>query len=280
MNTQTQEIKTLTGHTQNLEQIAWSHDGQRLASSAACDIIVWNIKSGLAIETFGKDCHSLEVSCLAFSPDGKYLASADWDGQIILRDTNTFYMVNRLRYEKNTWITGICWSPDSSTLAIIDFYIHNHLVLWNVIENTTINMQCNSQLYRPTRMTSITYTKDGQYILTGTEDYPNKLIWNQNNTSVDKQNMLVKVDHYKRELDGTYDSFSVYNISACYDSKVFASRGGSGITKLWDIESRELIQELTDVNNPIRSIEWSPIADMFAIGCENGDIKIYSKMLG
>src|ERR1051326_8228905 len=69
--------KTLTQHTDDVYCVAYSPDGHRLASCSADNrICLWNVPSYDLQETLQGDAI---LRNLAFSPDGKWLASGGYD---------------------------------------------------------------------------------------------------------------------------------------------------------------------------------------------------------
>jgi len=91
------------------------------------------IDSGL-VTTLG--IHMKCVDSLAFSPDGKLLASGSRDGIIILRDTFLGKEYKRL-YGHQAAITGISFSPDGSELATSSS--DGRLCIWNVAKAYEVN---------------------------------------------------------------------------------------------------------------------------------------------
>jgi len=62
--------------------------------------------------------HSSTVDCLAFSPDGRLLASGSWDRTVKIWDVTTKRLVRTLGGHP-AWVRGIAFSPDGGRLAAV-----------------------------------------------------------------------------------------------------------------------------------------------------------------
>ena len=98
-------------------------DGSRLAIVGdSAGVQLFDLETGArppgvpATGLVGGDDTPGNTSAAAFSPNGRYLASGDDDGEIVVRDALSFEIHQRLSGHI-AQITGIAWSPDSERLA-------------------------------------------------------------------------------------------------------------------------------------------------------------------
>ena len=96
--------------------VAFSPDGKILASSLlafSAEVILWDIAKGKRKTSLRE---KKVITCLAYNPDGKLLATADEDGTIKLWDTATDKVKITLAGHRG-WVGCIQFDPDGKTLA-------------------------------------------------------------------------------------------------------------------------------------------------------------------
>ncbi|MEJ7637526.1 MAG: DPP IV N-terminal domain-containing protein [Singulisphaera sp.] len=109
-------------------RLAFSPDGRLLAWAGSDKTVgLWDVASGRVVRTFPG--HGNPVSAVAFSPDGRHIASAErrdlyapplWTRKLIIWDTSTGREVMTLRdvvREVFDSYHGLAFSPDGSRLA-------------------------------------------------------------------------------------------------------------------------------------------------------------------
>ena len=138
-NTNTGElIKTLTGHTSVVNSVAFSPDGNTIASGSGHwggyeskysdgeEVRLWNVHTGELIKTLTG--HKDVVSSVAFSPDGNlivsgdwydwdgYLSSGTWSGEIRVWDAHTGEHLKSLKGHTGG-VSSLAFSSDGKILA-------------------------------------------------------------------------------------------------------------------------------------------------------------------
>jgi WD40 repeat protein len=124
-----QELLTCKGHTAAVASVVFSPDGKRLASSSSVpggyspfgdpgepgEVLVWDTETGQ--ELLSLKGHSRFVNSVAFSPDGKRLATLSRDNTIKVWDAQTRQAILTLKPVPADIGGHVVFSPDGKHLA-------------------------------------------------------------------------------------------------------------------------------------------------------------------
>jgi WD40 repeat protein len=109
--------RTLKGHEQQVEAVAYAPDGKHLASlSLDNSVRVWDAQTGQAVRTLrlaDKPAGVVDSRGVAYSPDGKRIAAAGRHGSVKVWDADT----GRELYDFHDTAGSVAFSPDGKTLA-------------------------------------------------------------------------------------------------------------------------------------------------------------------
>ena len=136
------------GHTAPVVALAFSPDGNILASGSFKEIRLWDLTLEQAPRATVLQGHRDMVTTLAFSPDSKTLASTSFYGTILLWDVQTGQRRQSLSAPTDSILT-LAFSPDNKILASGGYWNpdaestirvwnpHTGRLLWTVEEHTT-----------------------------------------------------------------------------------------------------------------------------------------------
>ena len=202
--------------------------------------------------------HSDYVFSVAFSPDGKVLASGSSDKTIKLREVKTGRLINTLSGHSHT-VMSVAFSPDGRVLASGSF--DKTIKLWKVKTGREINSLSGHSHY----VYSVAFSPDGQVLASGSWDKTIKL-WE------------VKTGRETHTLTG--HSYYVMSVAFSPDGKVLASGSYDNTIKLWEVKTGRLINTLTGHSDSVSSVAFSPDGQVLASGSLDKTIKLWEVATG
>lgn len=245
-------VRTLEGHSGAVVSVAFSPNGQLLASSSSDTTIkLWNPKTGKEFYTFKE--HLKSVDSIAISPDGQTLVSGSRDTTIKIWNLTTKKEIYTLTAHTEI-VSFVAISPDGQTLASASE--DTTIELWNLSTGEkirTLKWPCSEKVYY---FSSLVFSLDGRVLISSTWDDAVSLsavAWNL--TSGEQ----IWSKHWK-EME------EVYSIAISPDGQTFASSHISRTIKLWNIYTGEEICTLTKASNSDSSLTFSPDGQLLASG--------------
>ena len=280
----TKHIKTLVGHRYTVHSVAFSPDGQTLASgSEDSTIILWDTTTGEHTRTLARPTgpfvgptdtlvgHTDTVYSVAFSPDGKTLASGSEDSTIILWDMTTGEPIKTLARPTGPFVGptdtlvghtdtvySVAFSLDGKTLA--SGSADNTIILWDA----TTGQYKQTLIGHKRAVYSIAFSPDGQTLASGSWDKTIKL-WN---TTTWK---------YTHTLAG--HEKVVYCVAFSPDGQILASGGADKAIILWDTNTGKHVETLIKHRKAVYGIAFSPDGQTLVSGSADKHVRFETRSI-
>jgi len=245
----------LKGREGILDVFAFSPKSELLAAGSREGMIfLWNVAGGKLVRKF--QAHQSDVYCLAFSPDGKWLASgAGRTGQVRLWNVADGKQVGALDGHAG-WVWSVAFSPDGKFLASVD---STTLRLWDPETGKMLHSRSGPQK----EIRCVVFSPDGQTLATsGWESWDRTiLLWD-----------VVSFKFIRRCL-GHQDG--VLSLAFSPDGKTLASVSRDNTIRLWDPESGKQKDAGLGHQAPIEAITISPDNKLIASGGRDQTVHLW-----
>jgi WD40 repeat protein/DNA-binding CsgD family transcriptional regulator len=200
----------------------------------------------------------VSISSVAFSPNGKLLATGDADGKSHLWQVETGKLLFTFTGHSNR-VWSVAFSPDGRTLA--SGSEDQTVKLWDVTTGLCVRtLQGHSNWVR-----SVAFSPDGQTLASGSEDQTVKL-WDI------RTGLCLKI------FQG--DTHRVRSVAFSPDGQTLASGSKNQTVKLWDVPTGECLKILQEHSNRVRSVAFSPDGQILASASDDQTVKLWNVHTG
>jgi WD40 repeat protein len=245
-------LKTLRGHSSRIWAIAFSPNGQILASGSADHTIrLWSAHNGTCLTVL--QGHTSGVTSVSFSPNGQILASASEDSSIKLWNVGHRTQLKTLQGH-NSWVWVVAFSPDGQTLA--SGSRDRTIRLWDM-QTTTC---CKILQGHTDWVTTLSFSPNGQTLASGSEDTSVRLWSMQDGTCFNL-------------LQG--HTSCVWAVAFHPAGQTLASGSADLSVRLWDVQNSTCLKTLQGRTNGVRSVSFSPDGSTLASGSNDALVRLW-----
>jgi len=195
---------------------------------------------------------------VAFSPDGKTLASASEDGTIKLWEVSTHKLLTTFTGHSDR-VTSVTFSPEGKTLALGSE--DGTIKLWEVSTHkllTTLTGHSDS-------VTSVAFSPEGKTLAVGSWEGTVSL-WD-------------RATHQHVATLSTETISSISSVAFSPEGKTLAVGSVDGTVSLWDRATHRCVMILEGESGPIHAVAFSPEGKTLAAGSQEGKVRLWERSI-
>jgi WD40 repeat protein len=193
-----------------------------------------------------------QLETIAISPDGLSLVAGGEKGALVVFDTKTGQIRQRLKGHLGTAVDAV-FHPQNQWLATVEEY-DTRIVFWSLLTGKPIDAWPTSEVV------ALAINVDGTYLASGSEN--NVILWD------------IETNKPQRTLIGHEESISKRGLTFHPTKPLLVSVSEGGIAFLWNVHTGEKLQQFKKPNDKT-SITFSPDGKFIAAGCYDKSVCLW-----
>jgi WD40 repeat protein len=213
-------------------------------------ITLWDTRTAHKQRDFANDTSG--IKCLSFSPDGKTIASGNWEGTVQVRGVGDGRETVAVTGHQRP-VMSLNFRPDGKMLVTAG--MDRTIKLWNLTDGSLAKALTGHDAW----VSCVRFSPDGKTIASASGGARSTLkLW-------DVQTGQESYSHTGRRS-------TIYSVTFAPDGKTLATSSLDGTIRFWDVSTREQARPLRAAGNQISSIAFTPDGERL-FSSQLGDIR-------
>lgn len=251
----------LRGHTDTINRMAWSPDGQYLASPSDDNTIrIWNVEPEVCIAVL--EGHEGSVYSVDWSPDGQKVASASSDNTVKIWDVNKLLTKKHRKpqtlFGHVSFIRDVRWSNDGQKIATGsgDCTVR----VWDAVSGKLLKTLEEPDRGEDYWISCVEWAPDDLHLAYG-----------------DDSGVITIRDVNQWTTFRTLKGHTNYVISLAWspDGQMITSGSSDKTIRLWDIKTGQQTIMLEGHTNRVKNISYSPNGNILASHAEDNTVRLW-----
>ncbi len=237
-----------------IRTVAYSPDGKYLAGGFDKTIKIWDIATKKQIALL--QGHTNIINSVAYSRDGKYIASGSFDKTIRIWNAGTKQQIALIPQEDS--VLSVAYSPDGKRMASGCI---NTIRIWDISTGQQISLLQGHTSY----VYSVAYSPDGKYLASGGMDHTIR-IWD------------IFTGQQVSLLQG--HTSEIHSVTYSPDGNYIASSSADHSIRIWSVSTGQQVSMFQGHTSWVFSIAYSPDGDYLASGSMDNSLRIWNVSTG
>lgn len=257
-------LSVFTGHTGIVNSVAFSPDGELLATGGQDGLRLWDKRTGQLVHHFA-DAGWVAYGT-AFSSNGRRLLSGNLDGTATLWDVAGGRAERQFSHPFGFQVYDAEISPDGRSIltagVVANSLEGSGMFVWG-IQTGDKKLQIDTG---GTPINQATFSPDGQYIVGGIGNEPLARMWD------------AKTGNLVREFKG--HSGWVAGVAFSADGKYLATASNDNTARLWDVQTGQELRQFTGHIEAVFAVAFSPDGKTLLTASLDGTARLWDVQTG
>lgn len=244
-----------------VNRLAMSRDGTRIAATGGLpgmgSLTVWNTQNGKIL--FEHKADETELAAVAFSPNGKEVASGGGDRTIKLWDVPSGAMRLSIPVEDN-FLWGIAYRPDGKSIAAVGL-----TGMIRLYDHKTGKMLASWDAGLG-ELSAVAFSPNGSKLAVVSNQASDAKVWDV----ATRKELLVLKGH--TDIN--------WGVEFSPDGTRLITSGSDGTARIWDSETGQLLRTLTGHTSTIVNARFSPDGIRIATAGKDGTTRLWDAATG